>query len=230
MAFAESQAPSRAQILGLYAVSLGLLIFLWDSVLIQPLKVLVVMTHELGHALAALATGGEIIAINTAWEESGVTQTRGGIFPIISASGYLFTALFGSALIFVSHRPGIQRGILAGFGAVLAVLTLWHSSMFTIAFYLGILGGAGLVALALRKPGWVPLAANFLGSLFCLYSLFDLRSDLAGRPKCSDAGILARWIGIEALTYPIAGLWILMSVGMMGYAFKRRFLDAPGPR
>ena len=59
----------------------------WDTLLIKPFRVFVVMVHEVCHAGAALLTDGEVVEIRTAWDESGHTLTKGGIFPIISSAG-----------------------------------------------------------------------------------------------------------------------------------------------
>ncbi|MGI5864327.1 MAG: M50 family metallopeptidase, partial [Myxococcales bacterium] len=45
------------------AAALAVGIFLWDSKLVYPLKLLVVLIHEAGHALAAKAVGGEVLSI-----------------------------------------------------------------------------------------------------------------------------------------------------------------------
>ena len=36
---------------------------LWDTPLMYPIKIFVVMLHELGHALAAPLTGGQVVGI-----------------------------------------------------------------------------------------------------------------------------------------------------------------------
>jgi len=35
----------------------------WDTPFVYPIKIFVVFLHELGHALAALLTGGQVVSI-----------------------------------------------------------------------------------------------------------------------------------------------------------------------
>jgi hypothetical protein len=48
----------------------------WDTPLVYPIKIFVVFLHELGHALAALLTGGQVVSIQIFPDESGLTTTR----------------------------------------------------------------------------------------------------------------------------------------------------------
>ncbi len=36
---------------------------LWDTPIVYPIKIFVVTLHELGHAMATLLTGGEVLSI-----------------------------------------------------------------------------------------------------------------------------------------------------------------------
>ncbi|HIC67960.1 MAG TPA: hypothetical protein EYO90_00350, partial [Candidatus Latescibacteria bacterium] len=56
---------------------------LWDTVLIKPFRLFVVTVHEVCHAGAALLTGGEVVEMRTAADESGHTLARGGVFAVI---------------------------------------------------------------------------------------------------------------------------------------------------
>ena len=55
---------------------------LWDTHFIYPFRLFMVVVHEVCHAAAAIATGGEVLEMKTQWDESGHTLTRGGLFPI----------------------------------------------------------------------------------------------------------------------------------------------------
>ena len=45
----------------------------WNSPLLMPIKLLVVFLHELSHGLMALATGGEVLDLHIAENETGAT-------------------------------------------------------------------------------------------------------------------------------------------------------------
>ena len=188
---------------------------LWDTELIKPFRFFVVMVHEVCHAGATLLTGGEVIEIRTNWNESGQTLTRGGFFPLVSAAGYVGSALLGSLLIYTGIFPRAQRLVLASIGAGCLGMTLWYTPFGGLDFYLGIVGGFVLVALAIKSQRTAVAGAIWMGVMLCLYSLHDFRTDLWLSPELTDAGILARYWGISLLTYPIALSWVLISVSCM---------------
>ena len=72
-----------------YAIAVTLASVFWDSTLIKPFRVFVVLVHEVNHALMALATGGEVLEIRTFWDESGHAVTSGGIVTLICSAGYV---------------------------------------------------------------------------------------------------------------------------------------------
>ena len=78
-----------------YLLCTGLALTFWDTALNKPFRFFVVLVHEVNHAAAALITGGEVLEIRTHWNESGHTLTKGGFFPLISAAGYVGSALWG---------------------------------------------------------------------------------------------------------------------------------------
>ena len=56
----------------------ALALVFWESLLIKPFRVFVVMVHEVCHAAATLGTGGAVVEMRTAWDESGHTVSEGG--------------------------------------------------------------------------------------------------------------------------------------------------------
>jgi hypothetical protein len=65
-----------------------------------PLRLLVVLFHEGAHALAAWATGGEVVDLSVGLDESGRTITRGGNELFVLNAGYLGSLGAGLALLF----------------------------------------------------------------------------------------------------------------------------------
>src|SRR5262249_34242886 len=64
-----------------------------------PIRLFVTYIHEIGHALAALATLGGVKRVALDWSGSGVTFTQGGLGFLISSAGYLTTTLYGAGLL-----------------------------------------------------------------------------------------------------------------------------------
>lgn len=190
-------------------------LLLWNTVLIKPFKVFVVMVHEVCHATAALMTGGEVIEIHTAWEESGHTLTRGGWSMVIISAGYVGSALIGAALIGAGILPQLQRFLVLLVGAVTMGMTMAFTPVGGPDFLLGIVGGLALVCLAMYSARAGAACAVWLGVMLCLYSVHDFHSDLWLFAEYTDAGILAAYWGLPWLAYPIATLWVWLSLWVM---------------
>lgn len=108
-------------------------VLLWQvaglSLLTYPLRLFVTMIHELGHGLAAILTGGEFLRFEVAEHGAGLAYTRGGSLFAILQAGYLGTALFGAALLLLTHhtrRPGL---IAIGLGALIGLLSVLFSGI-----------------------------------------------------------------------------------------------------
>ena len=192
---------------------------LWDTTFLAPFRLFVVMVHEIFHAAAALATGGEVIEMRTNIDESGHTLTRGGLFPLISAAGYVGSASLGALLIYVGATPQVQRLLVLLIGATCIVMTMVYTPAGELDFYFGIFVGLVLACVAIKSQRFSVAAAMWIGVMLCLYSLYDFRTDLTV-PEMTDAGILAQYWGEPLLAYPIALVWVLLSVSLMYRAMR----------
>lgn len=192
---------------------------LWDTVLVFPLKVLVVLLHEVSHGLAAVATGGSIVRIELSPLEGGLCVTRGGSRFLTLSAGYLGSAAFGGLFLVLGFRARAKRGIVLLLGiAVLAVTLLWVRTLF--GFGWGVLFGAGLVALARWLPeGASAFVLRLVGVVSCLYAVHDIASDLLLRsvPQ-SDANALAGLTGIPGLVWGV--LWMLVALAAVLLALR----------
>lgn len=202
------------------AVALGA--FFWDSPALYPLKLLVVLIHESGHAVAAKLVGGSVVSISIDQMEGGLCKFL--IEPtfvnqvVTSSAGYLGSALGGAVMIFLTLRLGSGKVVLYGLAAmIVAVGVLWARTVFTA------LVCAGLAAALFAASKWLPKSASglfaFFLAVFCaLYAIFDLKDDLwdGARRAQSDAGLLAQATHVPSLIW--AGLWSLIAVGLIGLA------------
>ena len=199
---------------------------LWDTSFIYPFRLFMVVVHEVCHAAAAMATGGEVLEMKTQWDESGHTLTRGGLFPIISAAGYVGSAVLGALLIYTGKFPRPQRLVLAIIGTATMGMTMWYTPLGGMDSYLGIFGGLLLLCMAIKSQRASRAAATWLGIMLCLYSLHDFRTDLWLYPEMTDAGILARNWGLPILAYPIALTWVSLSLALMYRALRAVVKDS----
>ena len=93
---------------------------LWDTPVVYPIKIFVVVLHELGHAVAALLTGGQVVSIEIFPDEGGVTTTRGGWPFVILSAGYLGSLLAGGVLLYLSSYRRWGRALMIALAALIA--------------------------------------------------------------------------------------------------------------
>lgn len=119
--------------LGLAAVAFLIALVLWQVqglfFITFPLRLFVTMIHELGHGVAAVLTGGSFLRFELTPRGAGLAYTRGGWRPLIIQAGYLGTALFGAALLFVTHRARQPGRVAVGVGLFIGILTLAYSGI-----------------------------------------------------------------------------------------------------
>ncbi|HSW29611.1 MAG TPA: M50 family metallopeptidase [Longimicrobiales bacterium] len=219
-------ASRKLRFLAGFAVYFGALWLLWDTVLVYPLKIFVVLLHEVSHAAAAVATGGAVERITLDPNQGGATYTLGGSRFVTLSAGYLGSLAWGSLMVVAARgrriHPDLVNGIIGGL--VVALTAFFVRNLFGIAF--GVLFGAALV-LASRK---LSLAGNrslllTLGMTSSLYAILDIKSDVLDRPHLpSDAHMLAELTGIPTLVWGL--LWIGLALWVTFLLLRRAWREA----
>ena len=197
---------------------------LWSTPVVYPLKVLVVLLHEISHGIAAVATGGSIDRIVVSADEGGVCWTSGGVRFITLSAGYLGSMLWGSMILIVASRTRFDRLLCGALGMFLLLVTLrFVQNGFGQGF--GVAAGAVLVLAAWRLPEAVSdLTLKTIGLTSCLYAILDIKSDILDRPgAASDAGMLHDLTHIPTIVWGV--LWILAALGVAAVTL---LVAAPG--
>src|SRR5689334_18059530 len=105
-------------------LTLALWFIPFAGVLTWPIRQFVTLVHEAGHALAALATFGDVRRVTLDWSGSGETWFVGGSRLIVASAGYLSTILYGSALLLMLRRARNARGAAVCTGVLLLLITV----------------------------------------------------------------------------------------------------------
>jgi Peptidase M50B-like len=194
-------------------------LFFWDSALVYPLRIFVVFLHEISHGIAAVLTGGRIVAIGLTFDEGGVCITDGGSRFLILNAGYLGSLFWGALFLVLSARTRASREITGFVGAFVLVVTLLYVRS-PFGFVYGLLAGAALVGAAAKLPrDIVDDLLQTIGVVSCLYAVWDVGSDVLRRDvPGSDASGLGLLTGIPAVLWGLA--WIALSLVVVFFALR----------
>lgn len=204
-----------------FAAYFAALWLLWETPVVYPVKLFVVLLHELGHAAAALATGGSVDRILLYANEGGATRVRGGNAFVMLSAGYLGSVVAGLALLAAARmRAARVRAVVAGLGVVvLATAALFVRNAFGLIFCL-LVGAALILASRHLRPAAQAALLTALGLTSALYAVLDIRSDVLHRPHLdSDARLLADLTGVPTLVW--GTLWMAVAVAACWIAFRR---------
>jgi hypothetical protein len=193
---------------------------IWESPLLFPLKIFVVLLHEISHGLAAVLTGGAIVSIQLTADQGGLCVTRGGSRFLTLSAGYLGSLLFGSLLVLVAARSRRDRVAVALLGIALVAVTLvFVRTLFGFAY--GLAAGGALLLAAWKLPEPVSDAIlKVLGAVSCLYAVWDIASDVLLRDvPGSDASALGRLTGIPGSLWGI--LWMGVALVVTAFTFLK---------
>ena len=159
-------------------LTLALWFIPFAGVITYPIRLFVTYIHEIGHALAALATLGGVNRVALDWSGSGVTFTQGGLGILISSAGYLTTTIYGSALLLFLRRERNAKLAAIGTGAVLLLITALFGGNL-LAWLAGLVFGVGCLLLGMKgKPRLVHFCMSFLAVQCLLNAFYDLRTVL----------------------------------------------------
>lgn len=228
-------------------------LLLWRSAPMLPLRLLVTLVHEAGHATVAMLVGASVQSITINPSEGGLTffslPADAGTMRIvaIASAGYVGTALVGGALLEVCARIGRARialGVLAFLVAAIGLAWVpWSTDpggvsaaasgsgsgdgRFTIAFCVltvGVLAGvAAQPSVHVRRVVLVAIA-----TALCLGAVEDLRHvlEISRSGGHSDASIVASVAPFPPWFW--AGLWLLIGVAACGLGLWSALVRSPG--
>lgn len=177
-------------------------------IIFYPLELLVTGVHEICHGIAAIATGGSITSIDFQ-SHLGVTYTTGGFYPIISMAGYVGSSLIGTGLL-ISHRNFIVRLLLVIFFIITLLLSIYYTNKFSLY---GLLFIAEIILL---NAGFfyiknINLITFFMSAIFVFEFVEDMQM-LLFFDKYTDSYLLASYLGLPWLSFPISLLYAIISV------------------
>lgn len=221
-----SKIRRRIGFVAAFAAYFAALWLLWETPVVYPLRVFVVLLHELSHAIAGVATGGAVESIVLSADEGGATFVRGGNALVMLSAGYLGSLVWGLALLGAGRaRAGLARWVVAALGlALVAVAVAYIRNGFGLVFCL-IFGAGLLLAAWWLRPAGQRVLLTTLGLTSALYAVLDIRSDVLGRPHAeSDAYLLSELTGVPTLAWGV--LWMAIALTACWATLRREYRRA----
>ncbi len=212
----------------LLVAMIGTTVYLWNTLLLYPIKLFVVLLHELSHGLAAVSTGGEILSIEVNERIGGLCEYRGGNPLVVASAGYLGSLVWGGLILITTSRTRGSRIVALTVVLVMVIaVVLWIRNTFGVYYTAGF--AVVLLLMSRYLPHWMlRLVLQFLGTASCLYVLVDIYEDLiVVYQEGSDADALASLTGIPAVVWGV--LWGTLAVAMMGYSLYLAASVKPKP-
>ena len=202
-------------LLGVAVVS----IFIWNTLLIYPIKLLVVILHEVSHALATIFTGGLVISMNVSTNLAGGVSSEGGNEFIIASAGYLGSLVFGILIFFSADHKKLN---LWSSTIIAILLILFAANFFSDAIV--IIFTIFYAALFYSAPRYIPQKITYwlmrtIGLVSSMYVLFDIKEDLLTLAyRKNDAQQLAIITSVPAIYWGI--IWFVLTLASLIFMIK----------
>ena len=221
-----SQSRGKIEFILGYTLFFVALWLLWNTPLVYPVKIFVVLLHESSHAAMAVATGGTIDRITLDPMQGGACYCPGGNAFLTLSAGYLGSLLWGGAMFTAARAKRVRAEWVTGFIGVLvlALSLLYVRTTFGIVF--GVLFGAAMVLVARKATRTLNRTLLLgLGLTSALYAILDIKSDILDRPGLhSDASMLADITGVPTVVWGV--VWIAIALGFSFLLMRRAYREA----
>lgn len=161
---------------GKYMAILVIVILLWNTVIVKPLKLFAVFLHELGHSLMAVIFGYGIQGLRINLNESGyaLTLPKNGFSAFMIANGgYLGSVLFALLILYLKRTPA-KKFILGSVAILLLVISIRYAndSLFTI-LYSALFAGFVLILYMLHNEKINDWVIDIIGIGSVAYAIYD---------------------------------------------------------
>lgn len=211
----------------LYLIGMQLIAFVfWNTLLIYPIKLFVVMLHEMSHGLMAVLFGGKILQIQIDSQIGGYCeyQIQAGFWGqfMTASAGYLGSLIGGIIILLAAIKFVKDKYITLIIGLILLLLSyfvLQSGELFGTAITLGF-GLFMMLAFKYGRPLFHDLFLKFIGITSCVYVIIDIKEDVLFplTNQVSDAHQIANLTGIPSRIVGI--IWILIALLLLFYAFQ----------
>lgn len=203
---------------------LFLSLILWDTIIIYPIKLFVILLHEISHGIAAIISGGKINEINIDLNLGGKCITEGGNPFLIASSGYLGSFLFGSIIFYSTYKKNLSVYVVTFIAVVIFLFAVNTINNFVVSLIPILFSVLLFIIIKFTPQQFSNYILRSIGLISCLYVIFDIKEDILSHTYFySDASTAAELSGIPAFAWGL--IWLSISlVGiilLMKKAYKK---------
>ncbi len=189
----------------------GLIIALWTTPALVPLKILIVLLHELSHAGATVLTGGSVVSLTVDAQQGGQVLSLGGNRFLTLSAGYVGSLALGVALFVIAVRTHFDRFMLGILGGLILLCTALYVRDGFALLFCGVTGAAMIAIARFLWRDLNDLILRLIGLTSMIYVPLDIFSDTISRAHLqSDAWMLAEEIGGTTMFW--GGVWLAISL------------------
>jgi len=198
--------------------------FLWDTIIVFPIKLFVVLMHEISHGIAAILTGGKIISMEINLNLGGKLESEGGTPFIIASAGYIGSFIFGAALFYSAYNKNHGVTIISSISIIILLFAVNVIEDFRLSL-ISIFSASLLFIISKFSPDKISSHIfKMIGLISCLYVLFDIKEDILSDSSInSDASFIAELSGIPENVWGF--IWLLISIVgiilLLRYGYKK---------
>ena len=162
--------------------------FLWNNLVLRPMKLIAIFVHEMSHALACWLSGGTVLnnRIEVYEGDGGITRYEGGNALFVLSAGYIGSAFFGMIFIILSgdRIASLVAACIFLFGLVISLYLTKKSETESKDWTVGL--SIGFIALTtvfilLDRFLFHPLLqflTLYYGVFIASFAIYDLYDDL----------------------------------------------------
>lgn len=213
---------SKTTELIIITASLLMIIFFWNTKIIYPIKLSLILFHEASHALAAYVTGGKVIEIELNRDLSGGCIVENGNNFIIALSGYPGSIVIAVLLFFSAYNKKLKSISSFGVPAALIFITANFIDDLLISIII-LLIAASFFMIARFTPEIINnLFFKITGIISLVYVVLDILMDSSRSNLIqSDVAQLSYLSGIPEFVWLL--IWLLILLVLFLYAGKKIF-------
>lgn len=183
----------------------------WDSIIIFPIKLLVVLLHEISHSITAIITGGKILSLEIDLNLGGKCITEDGNQLLIAFAGYPGSFLFGAILFYSTYKPKLKILIISIISIIIFLFAVNTISNPLLSFISILIAFLIIVINKFLSASISNIIFRAIGLMSCIYVIYDIKEDVFNNSSyLSDASFIAEKTGLSTSFWGL--LWILFSI------------------